>query len=84
MVSGQSESLPGGAGCSSYRHGGLDRSRRGLGVQLRYVASVVCAQHKLLKLHNAVEIRVPGDCDPVYRDGNLNTRLHLEVTPTAR
>ena len=46
MVSGQSEPRPGGAGCSSYRHGGLDRNRRGLGVQLRYGASVVCAVKK--------------------------------------
>ena len=46
MVGGQPEPLPGGAGCSSYRHGGLDRSRRGLGVQLRYRASVVCAVEK--------------------------------------
>ena len=46
MVSGQSEPLPGGTGCSSYRHGGLDRGRRELGVQLRYGASVVCAVEK--------------------------------------
>ena len=51
MVSGQSESLPGGAGCSSYRHGGLDRSRRELGVQLRYGASVVCAVEKEFGLY---------------------------------
>ena len=51
MVSGQSESLPCGAGCSSYRHGGLDRSRRGLGVQLRYGASVVCAVEKEFGLY---------------------------------
>ena len=51
MVNGQSESLPGGAGCSSYRHGGLDRSRRGLGVHLRYGASVVCAVKKEFGLY---------------------------------
>ena len=48
------------------------------------IIRILSLQHKLLKLHNAVELRVPGDCDSVHRDGNLNTRLHLEVTPTAR
>ena len=51
MASGQSESLPGGAGCSSYRHGGLSRSHRGLGVQLRYGALVLCAVKKVFGLY---------------------------------
>ena len=55
MVSGQSESLPGGAGRSSYRHGGLSRSRRELGVQLRYGVLLVSAGKKKNRIISAVK-----------------------------
>ena len=55
MVSGQSESLPGGAGCSSYRHGGLSRSHRGLGFQLRYGVLLGSAGKKKNRIISAVK-----------------------------
>ena len=61
MVGGQSKPLPDGAGCSSYRHGGLSRSRRELGVQLRYGVLLVSAGKKKNRIISAVKDSDRGD-----------------------